>query len=248
MTQPIMTQTNKTMTQQPLPIATQTNSEFMTISDSTNKTYQTTTHNEYLSQHRNKLNGLTMNIVEELDVKIAGTMKEKPKEKKKKKKKGVPTEGGRKSSSLDSPPKQRLGSVTSQFATTTAIEEKVEMVLTDPETKIFFTKMKADQFANLALNVAKSPQTDNGVEVDGDTATLKALDSYEEAIELANAHLEPTDMLKIQTVIKCVICFYDLCGHTNDAFIIGKKALLRAEKYARLASERAKRASRSNTL
>ena len=58
------------------------------------------------------------------------------------------------------------------------------------------------------------------------------MDCYEEAINLAENVLSPTSLLNIQLTIKAAIVLNDLSHFPNDAFIVSKRGLLRAEMFA----------------
>ena len=59
----------------------------------------------------------------------------------------------------------------------------------------------------------------------------KCLDAYEDAMDFAEDNLVPTNALKVQVALRMTMALHDLCGWSLDALCVGKKTLLRAEKF-----------------
>lgn len=66
---------------------------------------------------------------------------------------------------------------------------------------------------------------------------IKTLDLYEEAMDICDDVLVPTNELKIQLTLKMSMALHDLSSMPMNAWVCGKKVLLLAEKYNAISHE-----------
>jgi hypothetical protein len=125
-----------------------------------------------------------------------------------------------------SSPAQRLRS---SAANKLAEAEAARLAVADPEevaNSTMYRKIKGDQLCQLAstMTEATHPQ-------EYDETVHRALDTYEEAINMCEDVLPPTDSLKVMLALKTSIALADLSCFPMDALVVAKKALLRSEKF-----------------
>lgn len=191
------------------------------ISGESGNLYPATTHATFLQRHQASLGRVTDRIVGELEKKIDATKRKKVK---------VAKNKGKLTKTKTKKGQNKMGAVCEQQV----VDEEDQYEIIDPQSRIFFLKMRADQRFVLASSLFSSltPESPSSVTDDAQTASVDALDTYEEAIELSNEHLVPSDILRIQLTIKTSLALATLPPyHAHDGWIVGKKGLIRAEKY-----------------
>ena len=97
-----------------------------------------------------------------------------------------------------------------------------------------YRKVKGDQLFNLAASMKLMPNVEDEVY---EANVHSALDAYEEAMDICEERLEPTNTLKVQLALKMSMALFDLSHFPVDAWVCGKKTLLRAEKYNAISSK-----------
>ena len=97
-----------------------------------------------------------------------------------------------------------------------------------------YKKLQADQLFNLAFAMLSAPEFE---EEHYNSTVIKALDTYEEALDMCGDVLVPTNELKIRLSLKMSMALHDLSSMPMDAWVCGKKALLLAEKYSAISHE-----------
>mmetsp|Transcript_18973 Transcript_18973/g.37952 ORF Transcript_18973/g.37952 Transcript_18973/m.37952 type:complete len:597 (-) Transcript_18973:50-1840(-) len=100
----------------------------------------------------------------------------------------------------------------------------------DVHGEVLYRKVKGDQLAALARSLGEDGSGPRLIE-DFEEVKNKCLDAYEDAMDFAEDTLVPTNALKVQVALRMSMALHDLCGWSLDALCVGKKALLRAEKF-----------------
>ncbi|GMI18538.1 hypothetical protein TrLO_g14891 [Triparma laevis f. longispina] len=104
----------------------------------------------------------------------------------------------------------------------------------DVYSEVMYRKIKGDQMCQLAMSLGENAM--GAVIEDFEEVVNKGLDMYEEAIDMGENVLLPTNSLKVLLTLKMSIALHDLCGHSLDAWVCAKRTLLRAEKYQGLSA------------
>ncbi|GMH82472.1 hypothetical protein TrVE_jg604 [Triparma verrucosa] len=104
----------------------------------------------------------------------------------------------------------------------------------DVYSEVVYRKIKGDQLCQLAGSMGENAV--GPVIEDFEEVVNRGLDMYEEAMDMGENVLLPTNSLKVLLSLKMSIALHDLCGHSMDAWVCAKRTLLRAEKYQGLSA------------